>query len=82
MMDYWIFWIDKYTGIYRKGASHAVKDGETKTACGLQTGNGGGAMWDGGYHSADEIKPDCKKCMNVLTKKYLKLTPIIETKNR
>jgi len=68
LKDYWIFWIDKYRTNYRRGSSHAVKDGESKTICGLQTGNGSGMMWDGGYNSADEVLPDCKKCLKGLEK--------------
>ncbi len=68
MEDYWIYWIDKYVGGYRKGASHAIKDGETKTLCGLQTGNRNGMMWDGGYHHAGEYMPDCKRCKCALEK--------------
>ena len=59
-----IYWIDKYVGGYRKGASHASVDG-LNMLCGRKITNGN---WDGGYHSVERYKPECKKCLKALAK--------------
>lgn len=61
-MDKWfIYWIDKYLGGYRKGVSHASNDGD-KTACGRKIG----MEWDGGYNSIEVNEVECKKCKRAL----------------
>lgn len=61
-MDKWfIYWIDKYVGGYRKGVSHASNDGD-ETACGRKIG----MEWDGGYNSIEVNEVECKKCKRAL----------------
>lgn len=61
MAEYFIYWKDVYVGGYRKGVSHASKDGD-KTACGRKMG----MDWDGGYNSIERYPVECKACKRVL----------------
>jgi hypothetical protein len=61
MEEYFIYWKDVYVGGYRRGVSHASKDGG-KTACGRKMK----MDWDGGYDSIEKYKPECKLCKRAL----------------
>jgi len=64
-MVYYIHWVDKYSGGYRVGATHASVDG-SKSLCGIDYTN---KPMDGGYQTTEELEPECKRCrakMNLL----------------
>ena len=61
-MEAYIYWIDKYSGGYRKGVSHASFTGVI-AVCGTNL-----TPSDGGYHSVRDSKPECKKCLKKLNR--------------
>lgn len=62
LSEIYIYWKDVYSGGYRKGVSHASKDGGV-TLCGRKIEK---MEWDGGYSSIEEYDPECKLCVRKL----------------
>ena len=66
--EYWIYWVDRYSGGAIVGAFHALDDDTFKTLCGLDFNDR--MDIDGGYNSTDEQQPNCKKCLKKLTAEH------------
>ena len=63
-MIYFIHWIDKYSGGYRSGVTHATPDdGSDKSLCGIDYSK---HNIDGGYETTETLQPECKKCLKLL----------------
>ena len=62
----WLWTSRKGSGSSWWVISHAAKDGEDKTPCGLDTTTG---WWDGSGQNLNEGRPSCKKCIKALAKR-------------